>query len=81
MGALCLIKARAVAGDKKAGAFLLDRLNPFIYRRYLDYSVFDSLREMKQMIALEVKRKSMENNIKLGAGGIREIEFFGQIFS
>ncbi|MEE4601891.1 MAG: bifunctional [glutamate--ammonia ligase]-adenylyl-L-tyrosine phosphorylase/[glutamate--ammonia-ligase] adenylyltransferase [Desulfobacteraceae bacterium] len=75
-----LIKARAVAGDKKAGAFLLDRLNPFIYRRYLDYSVFDSLREMKQMIALEVKRKGMENNIKLGAGGIREIEFFGQIF-
>ena len=75
-----LIKARAVAGDKKAGAFLLDRLNPFIYRRYLDYSVFESLREMKQMIALEVKRKGMENNIKLGAGGIREIEFFGQIF-
>ena len=75
-----LIKARAVAGNKKAGAFLLDRLNPFIYRRYLDYSVFDSLRAMKQMIALEVKRKSMENNIKLGAGGIREIEFFGQIF-
>ncbi len=75
-----LIKARAVAGDKKAGAFLLDRLNPFIYRRYLDYSVFDSLREMKQMIALEVKRKGMENDIKLGAGGIREIEFFGQIF-
>jgi len=75
-----LIKARVVAGDKDAGAFLLDRLHPFIYRRYLDYSVFESLREMKQMIALEVKRKGMENNIKLGAGGIREIEFFGQIF-
>ena len=75
-----LIKARAVAGDKDAGAFLLDRLQPFIYRRYLDYSVFESLREMKQMIALEVRRKGMENNIKLGAGGIREIEFFGQIF-
>jgi glutamate-ammonia-ligase adenylyltransferase len=75
-----LIKARVVAGDKDAGAFLLGRLHPFIYRRYLDYSVFESLREMKQMIALEVKRKGMENNIKLGAGGIREIEFFGQIF-
>ncbi len=75
-----LIKARVVAGAKDAGAFLLDRLHPFIYRRYLDYSVFESLREMKQMIALEVKRKGMENNIKLGAGGIREIEFFGQIF-
>jgi glutamate-ammonia-ligase adenylyltransferase len=75
-----LIKARAVAGDKDAGAYLLERLHPFIYRRYLDYNVFESLREMKHMIALEVKRKGMEDNIKLGAGGIREIEFFGQIF-
>jgi glutamate-ammonia-ligase adenylyltransferase len=75
-----LIKARAVAGDIDAGAFLLKRLHPFIYRRYLDYSAFESLREMKQMIVREVKRKGMENNIKLGPGGIREIEFFGQIF-
>ncbi len=75
-----LIKARAVAGDKAAGALLLQRLHPFIYRRYLDYGAFDSLREMKQMISREVRRKGMENNIKLGAGGIREIEFFGQIF-
>jgi glutamate-ammonia-ligase adenylyltransferase len=75
-----LIKARAVAGDSAAGAFLLERLHPFIYRRYLDYSAFESLREMKQMIVREVNRKGMENNIKLGPGGIREIEFFGQIF-
>jgi glutamate-ammonia-ligase adenylyltransferase len=75
-----LIKARVVAGDKEAGELLLKRLHPFVYRRYLDYSAFESLREMKQMIALEVKRKGMENNIKIGPGGIREIEFFGQIF-
>jgi len=75
-----LIKARVVAGDKRAGARLLARLHPFIYRRYLDYSAFESLREMKQLIALEVKRKGMQKNIKLGPGGIREIEFFGQIF-
>ncbi len=75
-----LIKARAVAGDRDAGFLLLERLYPFIYRRYLDYSAFESLREMKQMIAREVKRKGMENDIKLGPGGIREIEFFGQIF-
>jgi len=75
-----LIKARAVAGDIDAGSRLLERLHPFIYRRYLDYSAFESLREMKQMIARDVKRKGMENNIKLGPGGIREIEFFGQIF-
>ncbi len=75
-----LIKARAVAGDIEAGSRLLERLHPFIYRRYLDYSAFESLREMKQMIARDVKRRGMANNIKLGPGGIREIEFFGQIF-
>ena len=75
-----LIKARAVAGDNDAGAFLLERLLPFIYRRYLDYSAFESLREMKQMIVREVKRKGMKHDIKLGPGGIREVEFFGQIF-
>ena len=75
-----LIRARAVAGDKQAGRHLLKQLNPFIYRRYLDYGAFDSLREMKQMISLEVQRKGMEHNVKLGRGGIREIEFFGHIF-
>ncbi len=75
-----LIKARAVAGDIDAGKHLLARLQPFIYRRYLDYSAFESLREMKNMIARDVKRKGMESDIKLGPGGIREIEFFGQMF-
>ena len=75
-----LIKARAVAGDQAAGRRLLERLNPFVYRRYLDYGTFDSLREMKQKIEREVTRKGMKGNIKLGPGGIREVEFFGQIF-
>ena len=75
-----LIKARAVAGDKTAGARLLEQLHPFIYRRYLDYSAFESLRDMKQMITREVQRKGLANDIKLGPGGIREVEFFGQIF-
>ncbi|MDM8550563.1 bifunctional [glutamate--ammonia ligase]-adenylyl-L-tyrosine phosphorylase/[glutamate--ammonia-ligase] adenylyltransferase [Desulfobacterales bacterium HSG2] len=74
------IKARVAAGDRVAGTRLLERLNPFIYRRYLDFGVFESLREMKQKISLEVKRKGMKDNIKLGPGGIREVEFFGQIF-
>ena len=74
------IKARIVAGDKEAGEKLLKKLKPFIYRRYLDYGVFGSLRDMKKKISLEVKRKKMRENIKLGSGGIREIEFFGQIF-
>ena len=74
------IKARVVAGDKAAGKRLTDMLKPFVYRRYLDFGVFESLRDMKHKIALEVKRKSMEDDIKLGPGGIREIEFFGQVF-
>jgi glutamate-ammonia-ligase adenylyltransferase len=74
------IKARGVAGDKIGAENLLARLNPFIYRRYLDYGVFESIRKMKEQISLEVRRKGLENNVKLGPGGIREIEFFGQIF-
>ncbi|OQY58075.1 MAG: bifunctional glutamine synthetase adenylyltransferase/deadenyltransferase [Desulfobacteraceae bacterium 4572_88] len=74
------IKARVVAGDKKAGARILEALRPFIYRRYLDFGVFESLREMKQKIAFEVRRKGMAEDIKLGPGGIREVEFFGQVF-
>jgi glutamate-ammonia-ligase adenylyltransferase len=75
-----LIKARVVAGDQVAGGLLLSRLRPFVFRRYLDYGAFDSLREMKGRIALEVRGKGMQDNIKLGPGGIREIEFFGQMF-
>lgn len=75
-----LIKARPVAGDPKAGEQLLAQLKPFIYRRYLDYGTFDGLRDMKGRITQEVKSKGLEENIKLGPGGIREIEFFGQMF-
>lgn len=74
------IKARIVAGDKDAGKQLLERLKPFVFRRYLDFGAFDSLRQMKEAIAAEVKLKRMTGNIKLGSGGIREIEFFGQAF-
>lgn len=75
-----LIKARVVAGDVTAGQRLLNELKPFVFRRYLDYNTFESLRDMKQRIALEVKTKGLQDNIKLGPGGIREIEFFGQMF-
>ena len=74
------IKARVAAGDLEAGSRLLMSLKPFVFRRYLDYGVYDALREMKMKISREVNRKSMKGNIKLGPGGIREIEFFGQIF-
>lgn len=74
------IKARVVGGDRVAGARLLDTLRPFVYRRYLDFCVFESLRDMKRMIREETARKSSRDNIKLGAGGIREIEFIAQAF-
>ena len=75
-----MIKARAITGTESGKKTIMDLLRPFVYRRYLDYGVFDSLREMKSMIAGQLHRKGMEDNIKLGSGGIREIEFIGQVF-
>ena len=75
-----MIKARPVAGPKQAGTRLMQMLRPFVYRRYLDFGAFESLRNLKQQIAREVERKGMQDNIKLGPGGIREIEFIAQAF-
>ncbi|MGW8464385.1 bifunctional [glutamate--ammonia ligase]-adenylyl-L-tyrosine phosphorylase/[glutamate--ammonia-ligase] adenylyltransferase [Pseudomonas sp. CLCA07] len=75
-----MIKSRVVAGDQVAGAQLQDMLRPFVYRRYLDFSAIEALRTMKQLIQQEVRRKGMADNIKLGSGGIREVEFIAQAF-
>ncbi|KFF48922.1 bifunctional glutamine-synthetase adenylyltransferase/deadenyltransferase [Gammaproteobacteria bacterium MFB021] len=75
-----MLKARPVAGDRKAGQALLASLAPFIYRKYLDFGAIESLREMKAMIHREVKRLGRDDNIKLGRGGIREVEFVVQAF-
>jgi glutamate-ammonia-ligase adenylyltransferase len=53
---------------------------PFVFRRYVDYSAFEAMREMKAMIEREVARRNIADDIKLGAGGIREIEFIVQVF-
>ncbi|OOG57120.1 bifunctional glutamine synthetase adenylyltransferase/deadenyltransferase [Rhodanobacter sp. B05] len=73
------IKARPVAGDQAAGKQLQDLLRPFVYRKYLDYTAFAGLREMKALIDAEVARKDLADNLKLGPGGIREIEFVVQL--
>ena len=73
------IKARPVAGDIAAGKRLLETLRPFVFRRYLDYTAFAGLREMKSLIDAEVARKDLATNLKLGPGGIREIEFVVQL--
>ena len=75
-----MIKARPVAGPVKACKQLMQLLKPFVYRRYLDFSAFESLRSLKEQIVREVERKGMQDNIKLGPGGIREIEFIAQAF-
>ncbi len=74
------IKARVCAGDHAAGEQLLKALRPFVFRRYIDFGAFESLRDMKGMIEREVRRYDRDDNIKLGAGGIREIEFIAQAF-
>ncbi|MCK4492880.1 MAG: bifunctional [glutamate--ammonia ligase]-adenylyl-L-tyrosine phosphorylase/[glutamate--ammonia-ligase] adenylyltransferase [Methylococcales bacterium] len=75
-----MIKARVVAGDFSSGQQLMAMLKPFVYRRYLDYGAFEELRSLKLQIVQELRRKDRMDNIKLGFGGIREIEFIGQAF-
>ncbi len=75
-----LIRLRPVAGDICAGKALLERLEPFVYKRYLDFGTLESLREMKAMIAEEVARRALDDDVKLGPGGIREVEFTTQAF-
>ncbi|MGA7800770.1 MAG: bifunctional [glutamate--ammonia ligase]-adenylyl-L-tyrosine phosphorylase/[glutamate--ammonia-ligase] adenylyltransferase, partial [Gammaproteobacteria bacterium] len=75
-----MIKARPVAGAPLMAAALMETLRPFVYRRYLDFGAFESLRDMKALIAAQVRRKGSEDDIKLGPGGIREVEFIAQAF-
>jgi len=74
------VKARAVTATEHFASLYDEVLRPFVHRRYLDFSVFEALRDMKAMIVREVERRELEDNIKLGPGGIREIEFIVQAF-
>lgn len=74
------VKARALTAKEQFASLYDEVLRPFVYRRYLDFSVFEALRDMKAMIAREVERRELKDNIKLGPGGIREIEFIVQAF-
>ncbi|EPJ7088247.1 bifunctional [glutamate--ammonia ligase]-adenylyl-L-tyrosine phosphorylase/[glutamate--ammonia-ligase] adenylyltransferase [Citrobacter amalonaticus] len=76
-----MVKARIMGDtDGRYVDELRAMLRPFVFRRYIDFSVIQSLRNMKGMIAREVRRRGLKDNIKLGAGGIREIEFIVQVF-
>ena len=75
------VKARVISPAASVATINELRKNmiePFVYRRYIDYGVFESLRDMKALIAVEVRKRELAANIKLGPGGIREIEFIAQ---
>lgn len=71
------IKGRVIAGP---GDELTKLLRPFVFRKYLDYGAFASMRDLKLQIQRDVNRRDLHDNIKLGRGGIREIEFIAQVF-
>ena len=72
------IKARPIVGAASYAPAYEEFVRPFVYRRYLDFGVFESLRDMKALIEREVARRDLDQHLKLGKGGIREIEFIVQ---
>ena len=74
------VKARLVTGRDHRSELFDEILAPFVYRQYIDFGVFEALREMKRSFRQRVERKGIAHNIKLGPGGIREIEFIAQTF-
>jgi [glutamine synthetase] adenylyltransferase / [glutamine synthetase]-adenylyl-L-tyrosine phosphorylase len=74
-----MIKARPVAGDPALGKAFLDMIRPFVFRRYLDFGSIEEIKSMKERIDLSLLRRNPDTvDVKLGQGGIREIEFFCQ---
>lgn len=75
-----MVKARIITGSMADKQYLESILTPFVYRRYHDYRVFDGLAQLKNKIDRQARSKKTRSNIKIGQGGIREIEFFVQAF-
>jgi len=74
------VKARPITAPEAYAELYRDAVRPFVFRRYLDFGVFESLREMKALIEKQVTRRDMADHVKLGPGGIREVEFIAQAF-
>ena len=72
------IKARPLTGGQWEGLEAIRR--PFVFRKYLDFGTINAMRDLHAQIRREVAKKDMANNVKLGPGGIREIEFIAQVF-
>ncbi|MFQ5736177.1 MAG: bifunctional [glutamate--ammonia ligase]-adenylyl-L-tyrosine phosphorylase/[glutamate--ammonia-ligase] adenylyltransferase [Thermodesulfobacteriota bacterium] len=74
-----MIKARPVAGSARLGEEFIEMIKPFVYRRYMDFTVIEEIKSMKEKIDLSLLRRDPDAvDVKLGAGGIREIEFYCQ---
>ena len=76
-----MIKARVVTGGPANIEMLQQIINPFVYRRYLDYGAIEALRDLKRKINLEVARKGMQDNIKLGQGVLGSLSLLCRAFS
>lgn len=74
------IKSRVITGSCTIKSTLIKIVQPFIFRKYLDYGAYESMRSMHSQIRQEVGRREMHDDVKLGPGGIREIEFIAQVF-
>ncbi|WP_036575406.1 bifunctional [glutamate--ammonia ligase]-adenylyl-L-tyrosine phosphorylase/[glutamate--ammonia-ligase] adenylyltransferase [Nitrosospira briensis] len=75
------IKGRAIAGPRAERAVIIEQIaQPFVFRKYLDFGAYESMRDLHAQIRREVTRHEMHGDIKLGPGGIREIEFIAQLF-
>lgn len=75
------IKSRVITGSSETGSILMEQISrPFVYRKYLDFGAYESMRRLHAQLRKEVERREMHDNIKLGPGGIREIEFITQVF-
>jgi len=75
-----LIKARVSAGSENLGKEFFEMIEPFIYRRSLDFEAIEEIKSMKYQINKSLKGKHSKGNIKLGFGGIREVEFTIQAY-
>ncbi|HVO26257.1 MAG TPA: bifunctional [glutamate--ammonia ligase]-adenylyl-L-tyrosine phosphorylase/[glutamate--ammonia-ligase] adenylyltransferase [Candidatus Margulisiibacteriota bacterium] len=74
-----MIPARPIAGAVELGEQFLREIRPFVYRRYLDFATVTDIKEMKARVEAELRDKAGRGNVKLGRGGIREIEFLVQV--
>jgi glutamate-ammonia-ligase adenylyltransferase len=76
-----LLKAGPVAGDRALGAEFVEMVRPFVYRKFLDYGSLEDIRDLKERIQREIRSgRRLPADVKMGQGGIRELEFLVQTF-